>query len=250
MSQTRPFVLSLAGFDPSGGAGLIADMKTFEHHQVYGLGVLTANTIQTEDTFIAIQWEKRDYILQQLEVLAKRYHPRVIKIGIVESGLELLHYIDAIKHSIPRAFIIWDPVLRSSTQFDFTANIDEQTLLTILKQIDLITPNYMEMNQLVGTDDTPLEKAASLRGVCAVLLKGGHHPKTKAVDHLFTAEETHTFYPQQVFPRGKHGTGCILSSSIGSHIALEYPLYQAVHKAKQYVEQILSSNSTLLAYHG
>ncbi|MGS4345615.1 hydroxymethylpyrimidine/phosphomethylpyrimidine kinase [Myroides odoratus] len=249
MSQTRPFVLSLAGFDPSGGAGILADMKTCENHQVYGLGVLTANTIQTEDSFIDIRWEQRDYILQQLEVILQRYQPQVIKIGIVASGIELLHYIAVIKRYIPQAFIIWDPVLRSSTQFDFTANIDQQTLWTILNQIDLITPNYLEMDRLVPTKATPLEKAESLREVCAVLLKGGHHPETKAVDQLFTAEEIHMFYPQRVFSSTKHGTGCILSAAIASYIALEYPLYQAVRKAKKYVEHILSSNSTLLAHH-
>lgn len=249
MLQTRPFVLSLAGFDPSGGAGILADIKTMENHQVYGLGILTANTIQTEDSFVALRWEKRDYILQQLEVIIKRYQPRVIKIGIVESGIELLHYIDVIKRFTPQAFIIWDPILRSSTQFDFTAHIDKQTLFRILHQIDLITPNFMEIDQLLTTANNPIEKAESLREVCAVLLKGGHHPEAKAVDQLFTARETHTFYPQQVFPMGKHGTGCILSSSIGSNIALGYPLHQAVRKAKKYVEHRLYSNSTLLAYH-
>ncbi|WP_410881068.1 hydroxymethylpyrimidine/phosphomethylpyrimidine kinase [Myroides sp. DW712] len=249
MPQPRPFILSLAGFDPSGGAGIIADMKTFENHQVYGIGVLTANTIQTEDSFIDIRWEKRDYILHQLENILQRYQPQVIKVGIVASGIELLHYIDVIKRYTPQAFIVWDPVLRSSTQFDFTAHIDQPTLLSILNQIDLVTPNYMEIDRLITTRATPIEKAESLRGVCAVLLKGGHHPKTKAMDQLFTAEEIHTFYPQQVFSSTKHGTGCILSAAIGSYIALEYPLFQAVRKAKKYVEHILSSNSSLLAYH-
>lgn len=249
MSQTRPFVLSLAGFDPSGGAGILADIKTMENHQVYGLGILTANTIQTEDSFVAIRWEKRDYILQQLEVISKRYQPQVVKIGIVESGIELLYYVETIKRCVPQAFILWDPVLRSSTQFDFTATIDKQTLITILHQIDLITPNYMEMDQLIDTEATPLEKAESLREVCTILLKGGHHPHTKAVDQLFIADEIHTFYPQHVYSQSKHGTGCILSSAIASYVAHEYPLYQAVRKAKKYVEQIITSNSTLLAYH-
>lgn len=249
MLQTRPFVLSLAGFDPSGGAGILADIKTVENHQVYGVGILTANTIQTEDSFVAIRWEKCDYVLQQLEAVAKRYQPQVVKIGIVESGSDLLHYIEMIKRCVPQAFILWDPVLRSSTQFDFTAHIDKQTLLAILHQIDLITPNYMEMNQLIDTDATPIEKAESLRGICGVLLKGGHHPKTKAVDQLFTADEIHTFYPQRVFSQSKHGTGCIFSSAIASYIALEYPLNQAIHKAKKYVEQTIASNSSLLAYH-
>ncbi|WP_158962251.1 hydroxymethylpyrimidine/phosphomethylpyrimidine kinase [Myroides fluvii] len=249
MLQTRPFALSIAGFDPSGGAGILADIKTFESHQVYGLGILSANTIQTEDTFEAIRWEKRHCVLQQLKALLERYKPKVIKIGIVESGEELLHYLPVIKQYCPRAFIVWDPVLRSSTHFDFTTKIDSQTLESILNQIDLITPNYLEMDQLISTADTPQEKAQSLRSSCAVLLKGGHHPKTKAVDQLFMSDEIHSFYPQCVYPITKHGTGCVLSSAIASHIALGDPLYLAVRKAKKYVEKLLESNSTLLAYH-
>ncbi|MCS4239909.1 hydroxymethylpyrimidine/phosphomethylpyrimidine kinase [Myroides gitamensis] len=249
MLQTRPIALSIAGFDPSGGAGLLADIKTFESHQVYGLGILTANTIQTEDEFVAIRWEKRAYILQQLEVILQRYQPQVVKIGIVESGEELLHYLQVIKQHIPQAYIIWDPVLRSSTHFDFTTGIEGQTLEAILLHLDLITPNYFELDQLIPIGATPLEKAQSLSAICAVLLKGGHHPETKAVDYLLTADEQYSFYPQQVYPSTKHGTGCILSSAIASQLALGDSLYEAVQKSKQYVEKILASNSTLLAYH-
>lgn len=249
MLQTRPIALSIAGFDPSGGAGLLADIKTFESHQVYGLGILTANTIQTEDAFVAIRWEKRAYILQQLEVILQRYQPQVVKIGIVESGEELLHYLQVIKQHIPQAYIIWDPVLRSSTHFDFTPGIGRQTLEAILLHLDLITPNYFELDQLIPIGTTSLEKAQSLSATCAVLLKGGHHPETKAVDYLLTADEPYSFHPQQVYPSTKHGTGCILSSAIASQVALGDSLYEAVQKSKQYVEKILASNSTLLAYH-
>lgn len=249
MLQTRPIALSIAGFDPSGGAGLLADIKTFESHQVYGLGIQTANTIQTEDAFVAIRWEKRAYIIQQLEVILQRYQPQVVKIGIVESGEELLHYLQVIKQHIPQAYIIWDPVLRSSTHFDFTPGIGSQTLEAILLHLDLITPNYFELDQLIPIGETPLEKAQSLSATCAVLLKGGHHPETKAVDYLLTADEPYSFHPQQVYPSTKHGTGCILSSAIASQVALGDSLYEAVQKSKQYVEKILASNSTLLAYH-
>lgn len=249
MLQTRPIALSIAGFDPSGGAGLFADIKTFENNQVYGMGIQTANTIQTEDTFITIHWEKREYILQQLKIITQRYQPKVIKIGIIESGEELLYYLQIIKKYVPHAFIIWDPVLRSSTNFDFTTNIGHQTLLSILSQIDLITPNYVEMDQLIAADASPLEKAKSLRSSCAILLKGGHHPEAIAIDYLFTSDETSIFNPQHVSKSTKHGTGCVLSSAIASHIALDYPLHQAIQKAKKYVEKILASNSTLLAYH-
>ena len=249
MLQTRPFALSIAGFDPSGGAGLLADIKTFESHQVYGLGILTANTIQTEDSVESIRWEERNYVLQQLEVLLKRYQPRVIKVGIVQSGEELLHYLQVIKQYVPRAFIVWDPVLSSSSHFEFTKALSTSTLHAILHQIDLITPNYLEIDLLIPNTNTPQEKAQSLRSSCAVLLKGGHRTESQAMDQLYLPEKTHSFYPQCIYPTTKHGTGCVLSSAIASHIALNYSLDQAVLKAKKYVEQLLASNSTLLAYH-
>lgn len=249
MLQTRPITLSIAGFDPCAGAGLLADIKTFESLRVYGLAVLTGNTIQTEDSFVGIHWEKRAYIMQQLQVLLKRYQPLAIKIGVVESGEDLLSYLEVIKQYTPQAFIVWDPVLRSSSAFDFTRSISPQTLQSILEKIDLITPNYEEINQLVSLAKTPREKAQLLSKSCAVLLKGGHHPTTKAVDYLFASSEEYVFEPQCIYTLTKHGTGCILSSAIVSYKAMGNPLPLAIQNAKQYLEKRLASTSTLLAYH-
>ncbi|MDM1407167.1 hydroxymethylpyrimidine/phosphomethylpyrimidine kinase [Myroides sp. DF42-4-2] len=249
MLPTRPIAFSIAGFDPCAGAGLLADCKTFEANQVYGIGILTANTIQTEDSFTALHWEEGDTVRQQLEVLLQRYSPRVIKIGIVQSGEELLTYLELIQRYAPTAFVVWDPVLRSSTHFNLTSPIEENMLWAILEQIDLITPNYPEIDLLVAGTAPPIAKAKYLSTACAVLLKGGHHPHLKGQDQLFTATAHHVFYPQQIYYTTKHGTGCILSSAIASYVALDYPLFSAIAKAKQYIEKTIGSTSTLLAYH-
>lgn len=249
MLQTRPIAFSIAGFDPCGGAGLLADIKTFENHQVYAMGILTANTTQTEDRFVGIRWEKRDYILDQLEVLLQQYSPKVIKIGIVESGEDLLLYLTVIKQYAPHAFIVWDPVLRSSTQFDFLQGMSRETLEAILQQIDLLTPNYPEIEQLVPSTISPTDKAKELSRHCAILLKGGHAPDKKATDQLFIEKKVHSFPPTCVYQTTKHGTGCVLSSAIGSYIALGYLLPEAIISAKKYIEKIINSNSSLLAYH-
>ncbi|MGG5505975.1 MULTISPECIES: hydroxymethylpyrimidine/phosphomethylpyrimidine kinase [unclassified Myroides] len=249
MLQTRPIAFSIAGFDPCGGAGLLADIKTFENHQVYAMGILTANTTQTEDRFVAMHWEKRDCILTQLEALLQQYIPKVIKVGIIQSGEDLLLYLELIKQYAPHAFIIWDPVLRSSTQFDFSQGMSPKTLYTILQQIDLLTPNYLEIDRLSTSAISPIEKAKELSQQCAILLKGGHAPKSKAVDQLVIERTVHSFPPTRVYQTTKHGTGCVLSSAIGSYIALGYSLPQAIQAAKKYIEKIINSNSTLLAYH-
>ena len=85
MQESRPFVLTIAGFDPSGGAGVLADAKTFEQHRVYGFAVNTGNTIQTENEFYEMQWTDIDFILKSLDKLLQNYTVKAVKIGIVPS---------------------------------------------------------------------------------------------------------------------------------------------------------------------
>ena len=85
MESNRPVVMSIAGFDPCGGAGILADIKTFEQHKVYGLGVNTSQTLQTENDFISIRWETENDILNALEKLLTHYDVKAVKIGIVEN---------------------------------------------------------------------------------------------------------------------------------------------------------------------
>src|SRR5665648_372914 len=84
MEANRPIVMSIAGFDPCGGAGILADIKTFEQHNVYGLAINTAQTVQTENDFISIRWETEDHILKALETMLTHYNVKAVKIGIVE----------------------------------------------------------------------------------------------------------------------------------------------------------------------
>ena len=92
MSANRPIVLTIAGFDPSGGAGILADVKTFEQHRVYGFAINTGNTIQTENEFFEMQWTDLNFVLKSLEKLFDNYSIKAVKIGIVPS-LEYLKQI-------------------------------------------------------------------------------------------------------------------------------------------------------------
>ena len=85
MSENRPFVLTIAGFDPSAGAGVLADVKTFEQHHVFGFAINTGNTIQTEDVFYEIQWTDLTFVLKSLNTFFKKYEIKVVKIGVVPS---------------------------------------------------------------------------------------------------------------------------------------------------------------------
>lgn len=249
MSANRPFVLTIAGFDPSGGAGVLADVKTFEQHQVYGFAINTGNTIQTENDFLEIQWTTIDFVLKSITVLFENYNVKAVKIGIVPSLSYLKEIIFTIKKLSPSTKIIWDTVLKSSTDFDFL-NIENQTLLIqILNNIDLITPNYNEILWLGTKKENAETIALALSNFCAVLLKGGHNPNEIGLDYFYTNSDFETLTPNSKECFEKHGSGCVLSSAITANIALGYDLKSACEKAKNYIENYLSSNSTKLGYH-
>ena len=244
----RPYILSIAGYDPSGGAGVLADIKTAEFHQCMGMGVLTANTIQTEDTFVSVGWIEEIQIVKQLEILLTRYQFGAIKIGIIESFERLKTIINKVKEYQPDVFIIWDTVLSASSGFDFVYEINQEALITLLKSIDLITPNANEVHKLTGDEDV-YQGAKELSKHTNILLKGGHRTDKMGVDTLFYNGLEVDFLPTntQVFP--KHGSGCMLSSAIASNIALGNTINLACEKSKRFIEKQLLSNHSLLAYY-
>src|SRR5687767_9727617 len=146
MQFDRPIVMSLAGLDPCGGAGLIADIKTFEQHKVYGLGITTAQTLQTEDAFFAIRWESDKSILEAISKMLANYNVQAVKIGIVQN-IQSLHLLVSSIHSFNKNIpIIVDPVIRSTTEFNFwQEDFDEESLHQVLQMTELITPNYKEV---------------------------------------------------------------------------------------------------------
>ncbi len=246
MQTEHPFVMSVAGFDPSGGAGLLADIKTFEQLKVQGLGVCTAMTVQTESQCLSLEWQPLEIILSTIDVLMKNYHVEAVKIGIVKDAKFLTEIIKTIKNNNSEAKIIWDPVLKSTSEFSFFELNTISDLKNILNQIDLITPNYNEYKVL--KENYLFE---NVRNSCSVLIKGGHREDKLGTDILIQngkeifIEPNNTttyFYP-------KHGSGCVLSSAIASHLAKGENLENACLKGKLYIEKFLTSNSTLLGFH-
>lgn len=249
MSAGRPSVLTLAGFDPSAGAGVLADVKTFEQHRVYGLAIITANSLQTENSFMEIHWTEMDFVLVSIKALFESYDIKAVKIGIIPSLEYLRNVIIAIKSIAPTTKIVWDPILKSTTEFEFTTIENQSQLCEILQQIDLITPNYNEILKL-STDNTNAEMIAKgLSNHCPVLLKGGHHPENKGTDVLYAHGASTKILPRvhEVFP--KHGSGCVLSSAIAANFAMKHDLVSACITAKAYIENYLNTNTTLLGYH-
>jgi hydroxymethylpyrimidine/phosphomethylpyrimidine kinase len=240
--------MSIAGMDPTGGAGLLADVKTCEQHRCLGFGVVSALTIQTEDTFHRVDWMPLTTIIDQAAPLFSRYTVAVVKIGIVENFAVLDSLVRWIIEQRAGIRIVWDPVLAASAGFRFVDRVDPARLQQLLKHIYLITPNAPEARQLAGVDDAQ-EAARQLARYCRVYLKGGHLTENTGTDYLYESDTVTTFSPgiHRVWP--KHGSGCILSSAMASRLAGGESLTRACTGAKEYIERILISNENLLAYH-
>ena len=245
----RPFVLSIAGSDPSGGAGVFADLKTLEARRVYGLGVVSAITCQSDTEFFGVDWVPAAAIISQAKAVLQRFPVTVAKIGLIQDLEVLQTVITFLKEVNPGMKIIWDPILQASAGYVFHGKPNAMALSTILNQVYLLTPNVPEARQLAPADQAE-DSARELSRFCHVLLKGGHQPEKPGRDQLFRTDGKVYGYrpcPAQVSP--KHGSGCVLSAAIAANLALGNTLPRAVLRAKQYTTRFLSSNTSLLGYH-
>jgi hydroxymethylpyrimidine/phosphomethylpyrimidine kinase len=248
MQSPRPYVLTIAGFDPSGGAGLLADCKTFEQHGVYGFGVCTALTVQTDDSFLKLDWLSTEQIIEQLLPLIGKFEITACKIGIIESPETLTEVIRVLKEYNPAIQIVWDPVLKASAGFDFHTVDTFHSLEAILAAVTLISPNYNELQQLQSISNSALVKEERAQ-YCPVLLKGGHRPDSLGTDTLYETADCTVITPGVENAFSKHGSGCVLAAAVTAQLAKGHSLKEACQLAKQYVETFLNSNQSLLGYH-
>jgi hydroxymethylpyrimidine/phosphomethylpyrimidine kinase len=237
MHTPRLYCLSIAGHDPCGGAGILADIKTFEQNKTYGFGVITAITYQDEEACYGVKWLSYKSIEQQIKPLYK-YPVRAVKIGLIQNSETLELVIDTITYYFPRAKIIWDPVLSATKGFEFHNHL--RVYESLIDKIDLITPNTMEYRQL-GLKKFPHAN---------ILLKGGHKLNNKGNDSLITNHLVKNIPGEPMgYEANKHGTGCVLSTAIAAHLAQGKNMEEACQKGKRYVEQFMQSNNSKLGYH-
>lgn len=248
MFSERPFVISVAGFDPSGGAGLLSDAKTFEQVGVQGLGVCSAITVQTAELFERVHWVATTIIKEQLALLLQQYPVRFLKVGIVES-FEVLHeLLMYLERSFPHVKVIWDPVIKSTTGFAFHAAIDKTSFLECCRHIYLITPNADEAKELMNETDA-VTAAMQLQLLTNVLLKSCKLQDGSIGDLLLAYGERHELRASLLNGYAKHGSGCVLSSAITANLALDNDLYQSCRLAKAYTLAYLKSSPGLLGIH-
>jgi hydroxymethylpyrimidine/phosphomethylpyrimidine kinase len=243
--QERPYVISVAGFDPSGGAGLLSDSKTFEQSKVVGLGICTALTLQTALKCLSLEWRPIDEVTEAIQVLMENYPISAVKIGIVKDAEFLGKIVETVQKGNPEVKIIWDPVLKSTSEFTFFDLETLPQLKNTINKLSLITPNYNEYSVL--KENNLLRDTHQ----CSLLIKGGHREDHLGTDILVGNGKEILLTPTEggatYFP--KHGSGCVLSSAITAELAKGENIETACRNGKLYIEKFLKSNPSLLGTH-
>lgn len=240
---------TVAGFDPSGGAGILADLRVFGVHKLPHQAVCTALTIQNEKEFLEPGWVSQSKILAQLSVLARCAVPTHVKIGLIQNPRTLATVVHWFRKEVPEAYLLWDPILRASAGFSFHEKATGSEFAKVLPLLDCITPNLPEVIQLAKSTGALAEtkanggRALSRSFGLNVVLKGGHGKGDDSVDVLFqnNGRTTQKFTAPRLRNISRHGSGCTLSASLLSHLALNNDLPCALGKAKQLVHAWLKN---------
>ena len=233
-------VLSIAGSDCSGGAGIQADLKTFSAHGVFGMTAIAS--VVAENTFRVIEFQdiRPDIIEKQIDAVFEDIPPDAVKIGMLSCREGMLAVAKKLREWKPKNVVL-DPVMYAKNG---CALMDPDSIETLIAEVvplaDVVTPNIPEAEKMAGISITSLvdmEHAAKLinkMGCKAVLVKGGHRTGD-AVDILFDGNQIHHFSVPRVDTKNTHGTGCTYSSAIASNLALGMPIERAVACAKEYI---------------
>jgi len=244
----RKYVLSIAGFDPCGGAGVIADCKTFEAHHHFGLSVVTSVTYQNEQALKGIKWLCYKEIIRQISSLYDEYKIDYVKIGLVKNLKTLNKIIKYLRYRNNNVMILWDPIIASSSGYSFHKKFKKKKVKKLLKKLEIITPNYTEIHYLYKSKD-PLKAAEKLSTYCMVYLKGGHNEKDKGKDYIYKDGSAQELLPKKVLSEQKHGSGCVFSAALLSHYASTKNIYISGMRSKKYIEKYLTSHPSLLGVH-
>ena len=262
--------LTIAGLDPSGGAGIIADIKTFSAFGCYGAAAIASVTFQnTQGVFGAVH-ETAETVRAQILPIIDDFEIAALKTGMLPTREIIEEVARIVAENNLKNFVV-DPVVRSTSGFDL---IDNAALKVLIKKLfplsTIITPNIPEAERIAKMSiesEADVEKAArkiQKMGAKNVLIKGGHLPissfkfqlssskktikkKTsrKVFDYLFIGEDLHIFEAEFVETTATHGTGCTLAAAITANLALGKTLIEAVEIAKRFVTEAIRTAPNL-----
>ena len=222
--KTYPVVLSIAGSDCSGGAGIQADIKTISALGAYAASVITAVTVQNTRGVKAVHIVPAEIVQGQIEAVMEDLRPDALKIGMV-SEPALVKIIAGCLLKYPHCPIVYDPVMVSTSGRKLMAKDAAEEMKEAARQL---SEEYHT----------------------AVLVKGGHLEGNEMQDVLFTDGNAYIYKEKKIESRNLHGTGCTLSSSIATYLALGLPMDQAVGKAKSYVSKAIDAGKEIIIGHG
>ena len=237
--------LTIAGLDPSGGAGIIADVKTFSAFGCFAAAAVTSLTFQnTSGVFGAVNQSAKT-VREQVEPVLKDFEVSALKTGMLPTR-EVIETTADLIEEFGLTNLVVDPVVRSTSGFDL---IDDAALRSLIETLfplaDIVTPNLPEAERITGfklSDPASVEiAAAAMRSMGAqnVLIKGGHlesiNVERIARDFLFLGDEIIVLDAEYIETTSTHGTGCTLSAAIAANLALGKPIAEAVQVAKDFV---------------
>ena len=253
MVEKPPVVLTIAGFDPSSGAGVTADIKTIAAHGCYGVACITAMTVQSTTGVRRVEPCSPDLVTETLEELVADLDIAAVHIGMLGAGKVVKAVADFLakrsgKERLPN--VVLDPILTSSSGKDLQDATGVKLLVEkLLPLADVVTPNTDEAAALTGMKVTSLDEmklaAAELHkmGCASVVITGGH--LDRAIDLLsFTTKrgiETEVFKAERQRSNSTHGTGCAFATSMACHLALDRGVAEATLLAKTYVTSAIAN---------
>jgi hydroxymethylpyrimidine/phosphomethylpyrimidine kinase len=248
-----PNVLSIAGSDPSGGAGIQADLKTFSALRCYGMAVLTALTAQNTRGVSGVHVPPASFVAAQIDAIFNDVRVAAVKIGMLASGEIVEAVADRLRvHGAKN--VVLDPVLVATSGDSLGApDVVDAMKRHLIPLADIITPNVPEALRLANSTSEPsnaagletLARSLFTLGSRSALVKGGHLSGAEAPDVLFDGARVHVFRAPRIDTRNTHGTGCTLSSAIAAHLARGFKLPDAVAVAKDYLTDALAASEEL-----
>ena len=261
MTDTIPNILSIAGSDPSGGAGIQADLKAIAANRAYGMAALTALTAQNTQGVSGVHLVPPDFVRQQIEAVFDDVRVHAVKIGMIASGDIARALAAALAVALgarPEVPVVLDPVMVAKGGARLLDNDAVAALrAALLPRARVITPNLAEAAALLdappAADCAAMEaqaRALLAEGPAAVLLKGGHLEGPDSPDLLATRDGLTWFEGRRHATANTHGTGCTLSAALAAQLGHGRPLKEAVAAAKTYVAGTIAGADALCVGHG
>jgi len=235
--------LTIAGSDPTGGAGLQADIRTFSAFGVHGLSIPTALTVQNTEGVEAVEPIREEILRRQIEFLLSDIKPSSLKTGMLYTTYAVEAVRDAIERFSLKNLVV-DPVTVSSSGKSLVGEGTPESIRKILFPISrVITPNIYEASLFtgipIGTDSEIRDALRALKalGPEVVVITGGHL-KDIAVDYYYDGENIYKFEGEKI--EGEfHGTGCVFSASIAASLALGHSVFESVRRAKEFLKSAI-----------